>query len=100
MIAGANIIAPIGVLLQNGLLFGIDDAEPKQYPFIVCNNVGCLVRIGLTPLELQAMRKGETGKITVRLFQDSANPFAINVSLNGFSAAYSALTKKLIDGQK
>lgn len=95
-IAGSTILTPLGVSLANGLLFAVDEDEPKQYPFAFCNNVGCISRVGFTPLELQKMRKGAVAKMTIRLFQDPNNPISIGLSLKGFSDAYAALTKKTL----
>ncbi|MCA8870135.1 MAG: invasion associated locus B family protein [Rhodobacteraceae bacterium] len=96
-IAGATIITPLGVLIQNGLLFSIDDAKPKQYPYLFCNNIGCVSRIGFVPLELQALRKGNVAKMTVRMFNNPDQAIDIAVSLKGFSTAYTALTKRLLE---
>ncbi|MFT4999783.1 MAG: invasion protein IalB [Paracoccaceae bacterium] len=92
-IAGANFITPLGVLLQSGLVFGIDDKEVKQYPYQFCNNIGCIARVGFTPLELQAMRKGEVGKMTFRMANAPDKPANIELSLKGFAAAFAALSK-------
>jgi invasion protein IalB len=93
-IAGANFITPLGVALQSGMVFGVDDKDAKQYPFQFCGNVGCISRVGLTPLELQAMRKGEIGKISFHLMNSPPDkPAQIGLSLKGFAAAYAALTK-------
>lgn len=92
-IAGATFITPLGVALQSGLLFAVDDKKPKQYPFQFCNNIGCVSRIGFTPLELQAMRKGETGIMSFRLVDNPQQPVNVGVSLKGFAAAFAALSK-------
>jgi len=92
-IAGATFITPLGVLLQNGVIFGVDDKAPKQYPYQFCNNVGCVARVGLTPLELQTMRKGELGTLTFRLANAPEQPIKVGMSLKGFAAAFAALLK-------
>lgn len=96
-IAGATMLTPLGVSLQNGLLFSVDEGDPKQYPYAFCNNVGCIARVGFTPLELQKLRKGATAKMGIRLFQDPNNPITIGVSLKGFADAYTALTKRALE---
>ncbi len=99
-IAGATIVTPLGVLLKNGVVIGVDDAKPKQYPYSYCNNVGCIAQVGFTGLELQALRKGKTAKITVVMANNRQNPLIIPVSLKGFAPAYAALSKYILDQQK
>jgi invasion protein IalB len=99
-IAGATFINPLGVALQAGMVFGVDDKETKQYPYQFCNNIGCVARVGFTPLELQALRKGENGVMSFRMVADPNQPISVKVSMKGFATGYAALTKLLIDAQK
>lgn len=99
-IAGATIVTPLGVLLKDGMVITIDKNAPKQYPFTFCTKIGCIARVGLTGLELQSLRTGKTGKITVVLASNPQNPLTIPMSLKDFATAYAALSKRLIDEQK
>jgi len=98
-IAGLTFVTPLGVSLPTGLVFVVDDKAPKQYPYQFCNQVGCVARLGLTPLELQAMRKGEKGTISLRMISNTEQQLDITVSLKGFAAAFAALTKLMLDQQ-
>jgi len=95
-IAGATMIMPLGVLLETGLVFGVDDKKPKQYPFVFCNAVGCLARVGFTPVELESLRSGKSGKMTLRMANNPPNAINISLSLKGFSTAFAALTKRML----
>jgi len=99
-IAGATVVVPLGVLLANGLVIGIDGKKPKQYPYTFCNNVGCIARVGFTAIELQGLRKGTKGNLTFVMANNAKNPIAVPLSLKGFSSAYAALNKLLIEAQK
>jgi invasion protein IalB len=98
-IAGVTFVIPLGVVLQSGLIYAVDDKDPKQYPFQFCNTVGCVARVGLAPIELQAMRKGEVGKIAFRMITNSEQILKLEVSLKGFAAAYGALNKLKLEQQ-
>ncbi len=99
-IAAATVIAPLGIDLQRGMLMAIDKNKPKQYPFAVCNNVGCVARIGFTPLELESLRNGKIARISVNIYGRPNNVLDIPVSLKGFAKAYAALQKRLIEERK
>ena len=99
-IAAATVIAPLGIDLQRGMLMAIDKNKPKQYPFAVCNNVGCVARIGFTPLELESLRNGTQARISVNIYGRPNNVLDIPVSLKGFAKAYAALQKRLIEERK
>jgi len=95
-IAGATFVVPLGVMLQPGMNFAVDDKAPKNYPYVYCNDVGCVAQVGFTPLELESLRKGEAGKITFSMVQSRQGPLTLPLSLKGFSTAYAELSKRLI----
>jgi invasion protein IalB len=99
-IAGGTFINPLGVALQNGIVFGVDDKETKQYPYQFCTSVGCIARVGFTPLELQAMRKGKNGKLVFRMMNSGDQQVAVNVSLKGFATGYAELTRLKLEAAK
>jgi len=61
-VAGAAIIAPLETLLTAGLRIGVDDAQPKVYPFTFCSQVGCVARVGFTAAEVDGFKKGAQGQ--------------------------------------
>jgi invasion protein IalB len=95
-IAGATFIVPLGTRLQVGMNFAVDDKEAKNYPYVFCNNVGCVSQVGFTPLELEALRKGTAGSISFVMVQGQGTPSFFRVPLKGFSAAYAELSKRVI----
>jgi len=99
-LAGSTIVTPLGALIANGIIINVDKKKPKQYPYMYCTTVGCVARVGFTALELQAMRTGDKMKISVVMASNAKAPVVIQVSLKGFSTAYAALSKKVIDAQK
>ena len=90
-VAGATIIAPLETLLTAGLRLGVDDAQPKVYPFTFCSQVGCVARVGFTAEEVEGFKKG--GKATLTIVPAAApdKTVALEVSLKGFTAGYEAV---------
>lgn len=91
--AGLTVTAPLETDLGAGLGLQIDSAEGKAYPFNVCFQAGCVSRIGLTPAEVSALKRGKAAKVTVVPFGvDPANGVELQMSLSGFTAGFDALT--------
>ncbi len=89
--AGATVIAPLETLLTGGLRFAIDTAEPKIYPFTFCAQIGCVARIGFTPEELAAFKKGAKGVMTIVPAVAPKETVVLEVSLKGFTAGFDAV---------
>ena len=87
-VVGANIITPLGTLLQRGLEMRVDDGEARRYPFSFCTRVGCHSRIGLTAVELSSFERGNVATLHIRSFQSPDQVTEITLSLAGFTAAY------------
>jgi len=100
VIAGSTFVAPLGIMLQNGVVLELPGKESKQYPFQFCNQVGCVARIGFTPLELEAMRKGETATVTLHSVSNPNQGVSVPISLKGFATGYAALVKAMLELQK
>ncbi|RJL16306.1 invasion associated locus B family protein [Paracoccus siganidrum] len=87
--AGATLIAPLETDLIQGLGFGVDNAEPRGYPFSFCAPVGCVSRMGFTPDELNGMKRGNKAVVTLLPFgADPEQPVRLDLSLSGFTAAF------------
>lgn len=91
-VAGATFIAPLETLLTEGLTMQIDGAKPKAYPFAFCGQIGCVVRLGLTSGELDALRKGNAITVVIVPFVAQDETVTLTVSLKGFTAGYEAVT--------
>lgn len=87
--AVADIITPLGVLLEFGLRLKIDDGEERGAPFRICQKHGCLVREPLSKDVVAALKAGNKASVTVAA--EGAGPIEIEISLRGFTKAYGSL---------
>ena len=87
--AVADIITPLGVLLEFGLRLTIDSGEERGAPFRICQQHGCLVREPLSSDVIANLKKGNAAKVTVAA--EGAGPIDIEISLNGFTKAFNSL---------
>lgn len=87
--AVADIITPLGVLLEFGLRLKIDDDEERAAPFRICQKHGCLVREPLSTDVISTLKAGNKALITVAA--EGAGPIDIEISLRGFTKAYESL---------
>jgi len=93
-VAGANVVTPLGTLLLDQLKFSIDGNPSKSYPFSWCEGAGCVARMGLTGLELEALKTGTKATVTISSINAPNRPIVLNLSLKGFSAAFNAVLVK------
>ena len=90
--AGATVVSPLETDLQNGITLKVDSGAAKAYPFNFCAPVGCVSRVGLTADELAGLKRGNTATISVLPYGAPKEAAVnLNLSLKGFTAAYSAL---------
>ena len=87
--AVADIITPLGVLLEFGLRLSIDGGEERGAPFRICQQHGCLVREPLSADVIANLKKGNAAKVTVAA--EGAGPIDIEISLSGFTKAFNSL---------
>ncbi len=90
-VAGATFIAPLETLLTAGLTLQIDAGKPKVYPFAFCADIGCVIRLGFTAAELDAMKKGAKMTATIVPFVAQDKKVNLNISLKGFTKGYEAV---------
>ena len=77
---------PLGLNLQAGAKFQVDDGKSVDMPIQTCENRGCYASFPIGAETLSALRSGKQLKI---IFQDLAKEtIAIPVSLSDFSANY------------
>jgi len=94
--AGATVTTPLETFLPTGMGWRIGDAEDMRIEgFRVCTVVGCIVRMGITADEVDAMKAGAEATITIAPFVAIDQPLNIRVSLSGFTAAYDDLQTRL-----
>ena len=76
---------PLGLNLQTGAKFQVDDGKAVDLPIQTCENRGCYASTAVTPELLTALKSGKQ----LRLFQDLAKEtITIPMPLNDFAAAY------------
>lgn len=80
---------PLGVLLQPGVSISVDDGEPRELSYTLCNNDGCLAVFPLDDGMKEALVKGITARVV--LITADRRELPVEVSLSGFSAALNAL---------
>jgi invasion protein IalB len=77
---------PLGLNLQAGAKFQVDDGKTVDLPVQTCENRGCYASVPISPEMLLALRSGKQLKV---LFQDLAKEtVAIPMTLTDFAAAY------------
>ncbi|MEP2641039.1 invasion associated locus B family protein [Roseobacter sp.] len=86
--AGAAIMVPLETSLAAQLTMKIDDNDARRYPFAFCNTVGCVSRIGLTPDDVTALKRGSKAIVTIVPIVAPDQKVDVNLSLKGFTAAY------------
>lgn len=91
-VAGALIAVPLETMLTAQLTITVDGGQPKRYPFVVCDSMGCYARIGLTAEDVTAFRRGANAKVGLVPFVAPDERLLLNMSLTGFTATYDAST--------
>jgi invasion protein IalB len=77
---------PLGLNLQAGAKFQVDDGKGIDLPVQTCENRGCYASVPISPDMLNALRSGKQLKI---IFQDLAKEtIAVPMPLADFAAAY------------
>ena len=77
---------PLGLNLQTGAKFQVDDGKVVDLPIQTCENRGCYASTAVTPELLTALKSGKQLKVS---FQDLAKEtITIPMPLNDFAAAY------------
>ena len=92
-IAGAEILVPHGVTIENGLEIQVDKSLPRRYEFSTCLRDGCLARVGITESEMEKMRTGQNLNFVfyVGLGGVSEQLIEFSASLKGFTEAFNTL---------
>lgn len=84
-----RILAPLGVLLPNGLGLIIDGKDLGRAYFTRCFTDGCFVQVIMDDDMLAALKKGETAIFFI--FQSEEEGIGLPVDLTGFSQGFDAL---------
>lgn len=86
----ATAATPFGLRVAPGLRLSADEAEGTTLAFLFCLPDGCIAQAQLTPETLWSFRAGVVLNIEAEPAA-GGDPFRVEGSLNGFSAAYARL---------
>lgn len=84
-----RVLAPLGVLLPNGLGLNVDGEDIGRAYFVRCFTDGCYAEVILEDALLETLRNGTTATFIV--FQTPEEGIGIPVDLNGFGEGFDAL---------
>jgi invasion protein IalB len=84
-----RVIAPLGVLLPNGLGLKIDQADIGRAGFVRCLPTGCVAEVIMEDKLIEQMRTGQTA--TFIIYQTPEEGIGIPLNLAGFKDGYEKL---------
>ena len=84
-----TMITPFGLNVRDQVAIEVDGVTIIQAPFQTCLPAGCIVQAQIDQTSLDAMRAGEA--VIVRLPTTAGEPFQVNISVLGFTAAWNRL---------
>lgn len=84
-----RVLAPLGVLLPNGLGLNVDGKDIGRAYFVRCFTDGCYAEVILEETLLKTLQSG--GTATFIVFQTPEEGIGIPVDLSGFTDGFSAL---------
>ncbi len=80
-----SFFVPLGVRLAAGLQFSVDNGEPIQFPYQVCQKQGCRADVPIESSMLQQLRSGNTAILS--MIGPRGDRMDIDISLIGFTDA-------------
>ncbi|CUJ95147.1 Invasion protein B, involved in pathogenesis [Ruegeria denitrificans] len=89
--AGATIVVPLEVVLQAQIALSIDGAPGKRYNYHHCNPIGCLAQVGFTQQDVDAMKSGTKGTLSMVSILAPTQALQLEISLAGFTAGFDQL---------
>ncbi len=84
-----RVLAPLGVLLPNGLGLNVDGKDMGRVAFVRCLPNGCVAEVELDDDLIDVLSKGTSAIFVV--FKTPEEGVGIPVSLEGFSEGFAAL---------
>lgn len=84
-----RVLAPLGVLLPNGLGLNVDGQDMGRVAFVRCLPNGCIAEVELDDAIIEILSNGTTALFVV--FKTPEEGVGIPVSLEGFSEGFAAL---------
>jgi invasion protein IalB len=84
-----RVLAPLGVLLPNGLGLNVDGVDMGRVAFVRCLPNGCVAEVVMDDALLKTLSEGKTAIFVV--FKTPEEGVGIPVSLNGFKDGFKQL---------
>ncbi|MCF6344794.1 MAG: invasion associated locus B family protein [Devosiaceae bacterium] len=84
-----RVLAPLGILLPNGLGLNVDGTDLGRVAFVRCLPNGCVAEVVMDDELIDVLTKGKTAIFVV--FKTPEEGIGIPVSLNGFSKGFAEL---------
>ncbi|MEO6394484.1 MAG: invasion associated locus B family protein [Devosia sp.] len=84
-----RVLAPLGVLLPNGLGLNVDGVDMGRVAFVRCLPNGCVAEVVMDDTLISTLGKGKTAIFVV--FKTPEEGIGIPVSLSGFEAGFTQL---------
>jgi invasion protein IalB len=84
-----RVLAPLGVLLPNGLGLNVDGTDMGRVAFVRCLPNGCIAEVELDDEIIKVLSDGESAIFVV--FKTPEEGVGIPVSLEGFAEGFAAL---------
>ncbi len=84
-----RVLAPLGVLLPNGLGLNVDGKSIGRAKFVRCEDYGCYAEVILEDKLLNTLKSGTTA--TFIIFQSPEEGIGIPIELDGFSEGFANL---------
>ncbi len=79
-------LLPIGLLLQPGIRFGVDQGQPISGRFQICFPNGCFAETQVTEAQLNALKRGNQLNVSVQ--NQAAREVTFQVPIQGFARAF------------
>ncbi len=84
-----RILAPLGILLPNGLGLNVDGKDMGRVAFVRCLPSGCIAEVIMDDNLINTLSNGENAIFII--FKTPEEGIGIPVSLNGFANGYNSL---------
>ncbi len=84
-----RVLAPLGVLLPNGLGLNVDGTDMGRVAFVRCLPNGCVAEVVMDDALIKTLSEGKSAIFIV--FKTPEEGIGIPVSLNGFKEGFAAL---------
>ncbi|MDV4144235.1 MULTISPECIES: invasion associated locus B family protein [Shimia] len=86
--AGATFVAPLNTLLTAQLAVAIDGVLVQRVPFTLCYEAGCVARMFMSPIEVQAFQNGKSSTVSLVPALAPDQVVSVEMKLDGLKASF------------